>query len=741
MSVILPNKLINGYYNNTGTGDSIARWKNIREITDSPNVFINDSGELSIGKAVPESDIMLSITQRLSNIDILKINSYGGSNGNLLSITKDGKFGFKINNPLDEFHVNSDSRFTGKLSVGYSTFEQVGNSLDIWQIYTCAMTALTSSRIAFIDIYNDKLRVYDFNGTNWSKTGNDYAISNNGYDAITALNSTDIAFIDGTNDELRTYRFDGSDWYQVGSGLSVPGIGVPALAALSSTTVAFVDSALDSLRKYEWNGSTWSQIGNSLNITQIHTPAITALNENTIAFADNYNDKLRTYYFNGSDWSLIGNELHIGCNYVSLAALNFTDIALIDTNNKEFRIYRWNGLDWIQFGIGLAISGLGVPCICNLNATDIAFVDDALDSLRTYRFTSTISLIADDNRVGIGIIPSDDSLEIRGTLGDNLLKISASTGSSLLRLLETGEFGIGEDDPETKVEITDTEPFVTLHCDDETDNDESRKSGFILKGERSGGEVHALIKILAYHDGINDDEKACLAIYGNKGTEGNSPSLRLELDSDGNWKFGDGGVTNYVNISTLGINLFGTAQKWICLDLKPENIGLPSSSPPLRDEYQGFSFHRFDRSTEEQVFFIVHLKSDYAGGSASIRGHFGLIVENPPSGTGDEAIVMGYEYKKITPSDSNIFDFSSGTTAGTVTIPIVDGDPARKWYASPIGYCNTTGWNKEDIILFRFFRDSTNPNDTYDNEAVASDNDAWVGIYHLEYLLDGVGGN
>ena len=977
MSVILPNKIINGYLSNAGTGNSVARWKNIREITDSLNVFISDSGELSIGKDVPESDTMLSLTQRLSNIDILKINDYSGSGGNLLSITKDGKFGFKIDDPLDEFHVNSDSRFTGKLNVGYSTFEQIGNSLNLSQIYACTVTALTSTRIAVFDIYNDTLRTYGWDGSDWILVGNQFSISGTNYGALAALNSTDVAFVDAGNDELRTYRFDGTDWSKIGNSLLLSSIAFPSLAALNSTDAVLAVDGADTITTYRFDGTDWSKIGNSLSITQIHTCSITALTNNTIAFSDTYNKKLRTYSFDGTDWSFIGNQLHIGNNYVSLAALNFTDIALIDNNNNEFRIYRWNGVDWAQFGIGLSISGIGVPSICKLTSTDIVFLCDSLDSLRTYRFCSTVSLIADDNRVGIGIIPSDDSLDIRGTLGDNLLKISSSTGGLLLRLLETGNFGIGEFDPETKVEITSSDPFITLHCNTETDaadsgaikilakreqsggeettcaaitaahdgpaNDEKgyvsiatnagsdgnnptermrilsngffgfgtvephlpvvvtntsihaslksnilggfciasgtpiggthngglhilhagptysfdrpvvigvrtkgtlntplivenqdilfsiqaggydgsniqypsnidffvdgypsnasvpsgisfvtgsaagnkaerltirsygyvgfgehepetpielsnvssymtfhniteedsnggRESKIIFKGEQSGGEETTLSLIEAGHYGTNDDQKGYIKLFVNTGTDGNNPSLVFEIDSNKNTKIGDGGITNYVNISSTGVSLYGTTQKWVPNNLRPSDIGLPSSNPPLRGEYQGFQFDRYDRSTEEQVFYIWHVPTDYAVGTASVRGHFGLLVENPPSGSGDEAAVIGFEYKKIIPG-TDIFDFSSGTTSNVVTVPILDGESPYKLHSSPVEIFTTTGWAKGDIILFRFFRDATNVNDTYDNEAVAADNDVWIGIYNLEYLLDGVGGN
>ena len=65
-----------------------------------------------------------------------------------------------------------------------------------------------------------------------------------------ALNGTDVAFIDIANDELRTYRFDGSNWALVGSSLAISSIGNPALAALNGIDVAFIDAINDELRTY-----------------------------------------------------------------------------------------------------------------------------------------------------------------------------------------------------------------------------------------------------------------------------------------------------------------------------------------------------------------------------------------------------------------------------------------------------------------------------------------------------------
>ena len=100
-------------------------------------------------------------------------------------------------------------------------------------------------------------------------------------------------------------------------------------------------------------------------------------------------------------------------------------------------------------------------------------------------------------------------------------------------------------------------------------------------------------------------------------------------------------------------------------------------------------------------------------------------------------VALGFEYKKL--SHSDVFDFSSGTSSDTIIETIEDGESPYKWHNTDIGVCDTTDWAREDLILFRFYRDATNAADTYDNEAVAANNDVWIGIYHLEYLSDAFG--
>lgn len=198
-----------------------------------------------------------------------------------------------------------------------------------------------------------------------------------------------------------------------------------------------------------------------------------------------------------------------------------------------------------------------------------------------------------------------------------------------------------------------------------------------------------------------------------------------------------GNSTSYASFNSTGIlTLAGSARVWKNVDLVPANVGKPSSNPPAADEYQGFQFDRYDRETEEQVYFLWHIPEDFAVGSASVKGHFGFMIANPPAGV-DEAVALGFEYKKLTPGIA--FDFSSGTASGVLVETITKAEDAYIFHESATGICTTTGWTHGDIIMFRFYRDATNGLDTYDSESTAADNDVWIGMYHLEYLIDRLG--
>jgi len=291
-------------------------------------------------------------------------------------------------------NMTSYDIFSARVVVNNVSFFLAGSGLSISGADTPALAALSSTRVAFIDLTNRSLRAYDFNGSTWSLVGSGLSISGAGVPTLAALSGTRVAFIDSENDSLRAYDFNGSTWSLVGSGLSITGNVIPALAALSSTRVAFIDSGNDSLRAYDFNGSTWSLVGSGLSISGVGTPALAALSSTRVAFIDSGNDSLRAYDFNGSTWSLVGSGLSIsGAAQPALAALSSTRVVFIDAANDSLRAYDFNGSTWSLVGSGLSISGVGVPTLAALSGTRVAFIDSANDSLRAYDFNAAVAPI------------------------------------------------------------------------------------------------------------------------------------------------------------------------------------------------------------------------------------------------------------------------------------------------------------------------------------------------------------
>lgn len=204
--------------------------------------------------------------------------------------------------------------------------------------------------------------------------------------------------------------------------------------------------------------------------------------------------------------------------------------------------------------------------------------------------------------------------------------------------------------------------------------------------------------------------------------------------SSGEWRVGD--ASNYAQFAADGEQTFaGTARFWKQRLLKPESVKLPGVNPPAEDDIDNFIFHRYNRQTEESVFYIFEIPTDFATGSNSIRMRFHFVVENPPAGGGgNENVRMGFEYKKL--SDGDVFSFTAGTSSVTIDETITAGETALIIHTTAYGSLSTTGLVSGDCVLFRFYRDATAVEDTYDNEAVQDDNDVWAFIYDLEYLSD-----
>jgi len=81
--------------------------------------------------------------------------------------------------------------------------------------------------------------------------------------------------------------------------------------------------------------------------------------------------------------------------------------------------------------------------------------------------------------------------------------------------------------------VFNASPSVTLENSTAEDSDGGRESSFLFKGLQSGSEESTLVKIIGSHDGSSDDQKGKLQIYTNDGSDGDSPTLQVTIDSAG----------------------------------------------------------------------------------------------------------------------------------------------------------------------------------------------------------------
>ena len=88
-------------------------------------------------------------------------------------------------------------------------------------------------------------------------------------------------------------------------------------------------------------------------------------------------------------------------------------------------------------------------------------------------------------------------------------------------------------DVQGDITSTDTTPELILKNTSEEDTEGGREGKITFKGEQSGGEETTLAQIQASHDGTSDDEKGDLIFKVNDGSDGNSPTERLRIGSDG----------------------------------------------------------------------------------------------------------------------------------------------------------------------------------------------------------------
>jgi hypothetical protein len=116
-------------------------------------------------------------------------------------------------------------------------------------------------------------------------------------------------------------------------------------------------------------------------------------------------------------------------------------------------------------------------------------------------------------------------------------------------ILHDGNLGIGEIAPENLLEMTSTEPYITLHNSTVEDGDGGRESRLNFKGHQTTASAEStLARIEVSHDGAADDEKGKMVFSVNTGALGDTPATALTIDSGA-----DVAIINSLTVNTTDL--------------------------------------------------------------------------------------------------------------------------------------------------------------------------------------------
>jgi LPXTG-motif cell wall-anchored protein len=320
-----------------------------------------------------------------------------------------------------------------------TTISQIGSDIDGETAddnsgYSVAMSA-DGSRIAIGAPGNDDnaghVRIYTWNGTTWTQTGDDIngeaAGDNSGYSVAMSADGTRIAIGAIFNDDngvdsgqVRLYTWNGTTWTQTGddingetagdqSGYSVAmsadGTRIAIGARYNDVDSGNIVNDTGHVRIYSWDGTTWMQTGDDINgeaeDDRSGYSVAMAANGNRIAigaiFNNNITGHVRIYTWDGTTWTQTGADIngeadgeYFGSSVAMSADGSRIAIGAIGNNDNggdagQVRIYIWNGTTWTQTG------------------------DDINGETTNDQSGYSVAMSADGSRIAIGALYNDDN--------------------------------------------------------------------------------------------------------------------------------------------------------------------------------------------------------------------------------------------------------------------------------------------------------------------------------------------
>lgn len=223
-------------------------------------------------------------------------------------------------------------------------WKEVGNAVSMTVNADPVVCGLTPTRVVLVDDLDD-LRVFDFDGTDWTQTGNTFDPGfSASYPGICRLSPTDFAF--AANNTVYRYTFDGTNISLVGNSYVLPtSTGLrPSLCFINDSSlprVLLFSKDQDEVYLIEHDGTDWS-ILDTLALT-LNTCSCASLGNVTAVVQ---NEASATWTFlrvSASTISVVDTITSpLGVSQIdSMAGLSLTDFCYADNSGNMF-VFRWD---------------------------------------------------------------------------------------------------------------------------------------------------------------------------------------------------------------------------------------------------------------------------------------------------------------------------------------------------------------------------------------------------------------